>query len=251
MGVLDQKTAIVTGSGGGIGRGIARALAKEGAAVAVIDVDAEAAERTAEEIREFGADALALPCDIRDRNAVDAAVNATVRRFDTVDILVNNAMAARTGVPIEHISDDDLELAFRTGPMATVYFMRACHPHLKDGGRVINLRSGSEIQGLPGYGSYISAKAAVGGITRAAAREWGQQGITVNAICPFALSEAAQAHFEARPYDLTAALSSLSIKRTGDTESDIGRAAVYLAGPDASFVTGCTIMIDGGGSFLG
>lgn len=251
MGVLDGKVAIVTGAGQGIGRGIALALAKEGARVAIADIDGDNASAVAAEIEATGGEALAHRCDIRESAQVDDFVARTVDRFGTVDILVNNAMAARVGVPLEEIDDESIELALATGPKATLYFMRACFPHLVDGGRIINLRSGSEVQGLVGFGTYIAAKAAVGGITRAAAREWGRRGINVNAIFPFALSDTARAHFESHPDELDAALGSLSIRRTGDPELDIGRAAVFLAGPDASFITGCTLTVDGGGSFLG
>lgn len=250
--MLDGKTALVTGSGRGIGRGIALALAREGAAIAVVDLIGETAHSVVGEITASGGRALAIAADIRDSAQVDASVAATVDRFGGLDILVNNAMAAKTHVPFEAIDDESIELAFSTGPKAVLRYLRAAHPYLTVAkGRVINLRSGSEIQGLNGYGSYIAAKAAVGGITRAAAREWGPQGINVNAICPFALSDAALKHFDDRPEDLASALSALSIQRTGDPERDIGRAAVFLAGPDSSFITGCTISVDGGGAFLG
>jgi NAD(P)-dependent dehydrogenase (short-subunit alcohol dehydrogenase family) len=252
MGSLDTKTAIVTGAGGGIGRGIALALAREGANIAIADIKEEGARAVETEIRQIGGEAMADGCDIRSSEQVDQFVAATVDQFGGVDILVNNAMAANVRVPLEDIDDDSIGLALATGPVATLFFMRACFPHLVgNDGRIINLRSGSEIQGLPGYGTYIAAKAAVGGITRLAAREWGRRGITVNAICPFALSEAAKSHFDSRPEDLEAAYASLSIPRSGDPELDIGRAAVFLAGPDAGFITGCTLMVDGGGSFLG
>jgi NAD(P)-dependent dehydrogenase (short-subunit alcohol dehydrogenase family) len=252
MGILDGRVALVTGSAQGIGRGIAHALAKEGASVAVVDRNVEGAEQVAGEITGFGGRAISIGCDIRESAQVDKAVEQTVAAFGGLTILVNNAMAARTGIPFEQTTDDDLLLAFRTGPMATFYFMRAAFPHLRDrDGRVINIRSGSEVQGLVGFGSYVGAKSAVGGLTRAAAREWGRKGITVNAIAPFSLSPMAKAHFEANPGELDAALASLAIPRSGDAEADIGRAAVYLAGPDASFVTGCTIAVQGGGSFFG
>jgi NAD(P)-dependent dehydrogenase (short-subunit alcohol dehydrogenase family) len=173
-----------------------------------------------------------------------------VARWGTVDILVNNAMAARVGVGIEDLDDASIELALMTGPAATLYFMRACHPHLRNGGRVINLRSGSEAQPMAGYSAYVAAKAAVGGITRTAAREWGRHGITVNALCPFVLSEAAMAEFAKVPGQLEEIYERLSLPRTGDAVRDVGRAAVYLAGPDASYVTGCTLMVDGGGTFF-
>lgn len=128
--------------------------------------------------------------------------------------------------------------------------MRACYPHLVGGGRVINLRSGTETQGMRGHAAYIAAKAAIGGITRVAAREWGRQGITVNAICPFALSEAVTQEYSQRPGALEGILKQLSIPRSGDPEQDIGRAVVFLADPDSSFITGCTLMVDGGGTFF-
>jgi NAD(P)-dependent dehydrogenase (short-subunit alcohol dehydrogenase family) len=248
--VLDSKVAIVTGSARGVGAGIARAFAKEGARVAVVDLDGEGAERVAAELNEGGGKALAVRCDIRDSARVNACVAEVIDRFGTVDILVNNAIDATSG-RFEDITDDDLDRVLDTGPKATLYFMRACFPHLKGVGRIINLRSGSEPQGLSGFGAYIASKAAVGGLTRAAAREWGRHGITVNALCPFVLSDGARSYFDERPEELERiVLKSLSIPRLGDAEADVGRAAVFLAGPDSSYVTGCTLTVDGGGSFF-
>lgn len=251
MGTHDGKIAIVTGAGRGIGLGIALALAKEGATVAVAEIDAENGRHAVETITAAGGTAMFERCDVRRSADIEHFVETVVARYGTVDILVNNAMAATVGVPLEQTTDESLELAFRTGPMATFVFMRACHPYLVDGGRVVNIRSGSEVRGLEGYASYVAAKAAVGGITRTAAREWGSQGINVNAIFPFVLSEAAQSYFEEHPDLATTALASLSIQRTGDAEADVGRAVVYLTGPDSGFITGCTIGVDGGANFFG
>jgi NAD(P)-dependent dehydrogenase (short-subunit alcohol dehydrogenase family) len=165
-------------------------------------------------------------------------------------VLVNNAIASRGQVPFEEITDEDLDLVFRTGPIASIYFMRAAFPYLKDGyGRVINVRSGSEMIPLRGMGSYIAAKGAIGGLTRIAAREWGQHGITVNNIAPSAMSDAAKGYFDANPDKLAEVLESASLKRFGDAEADAGRTVVFLAGPYGAFVTGTTISVDGGGAF--
>jgi NAD(P)-dependent dehydrogenase (short-subunit alcohol dehydrogenase family) len=251
VGTLDGKAAIVTGGARGIGRGVALALAREGARVAIADIDDENAAVVVTEIEARGGVGIAQHCDIRVSAEVNAFVADTVERLGTVDILVNNAIAAHVGVPLENIEDASIELALATGPKATFFFMRACFPYLEGSGRIINLRSGSEIQGLVGHGTYVASKAAVGGITRTAAREWGRRGINVNAIMPFALSEGARSYFDSNPEHLEAVLAGLSIPRTGDVELDIGRAAVFLAGPDSTYITGCTLKVDGGGAFLG
>jgi NAD(P)-dependent dehydrogenase (short-subunit alcohol dehydrogenase family) len=249
MGTLDSRVAIVTGSGQGIGRGIALALAAEGAAVAVAELDEQLALTTAATIEERGGVALPFVCDVRSTEEIHNCVQATVARFKGVNILVNNAMATRRG-PLEDATDDDLLFALATGPGGTLAFMRACFPYLEGDGRIINLRSGSELQGTPGFGTYVAGKSAIAGLTKVAAREWGPKGITVNAICPFAMSPGMEAYFS-DPERLEEALAARSIKRVGDPERDIGRAAVFLAGPDSSYITGSTLMVDGGGDFLG
>ena len=248
MGTLDGRVAIVTGAARGVGRGIALALATEGARVAVADV--LPADDVLADVASAGGEAWAATCDIRVSAEVDAFVAAVVERWGGVDVLVNNAIATAIG-PLQDLSDDDLMLGFATGPLASAYFMRACHPHLRDcagGGRVVNLRSGTEQNGMPGYTAYVAAKAAVGGLTRAAAREWGRDGITVNAVVPFALSEGTLSALDEQ--QVAGVLRQLSVRRSGDPEADIGRAVVYLVGPDASYVTGATLMLDGGGAFF-
>ena len=249
MGVLDGRVAIVTGAGRGVGAGIALALGREGARVAVVDLDETTGPATTQRLHDAGAEAHFVRCDIRDTGQVDACVAEVVERWGTVDILVNNAVAAKVGIAVEDITDRDFDLVWSTGPRATLAFMRACFPHLRDGGRVVNLRSGSEFQGLHGYAHYVAAKAAVGGLTRSAAKEWGRHGITVNAVCPFVLSEAARGYFDDRPEELASVIGDLAIPRTGDAEADVGRAVVYLVGPDASYVTGVTLSVDGGAAF--
>ena len=250
MGTLEGKVALITGAGQGVGRGIALAMAREGAAIAIVDRNGETASETATLIEQLGGNAQYRICDVRHSEEVNGCVASVVEAFGTVDILVNNAVDARVGIPLEDLDDEQFLISFTSGPFASFWFMRACFPHLQDGGRVINLRSGTEIQSMVGYGAYVAAKSAVGGLTRAAAREWGRKGITVNALVPFSLSPSTEADLAKKPGRLDALYRQLSIPRTADAEADVGRAAVFLAGPDATFITGCTISVDGGGSFF-
>lgn len=250
MGVLENKVAIVTGAGGGVGRGICTAFAKEGARVVIVDIDEPAAAAVADAVEALHADALAIRCDIRNADEIAHAVDATVDRFGTVDILVNNAQAATHDIALEDMSDSDFDLAMTTGPTATFRFMKACHPYLKDGGRVINLRSAAELLALPNRAGYNAAKGAIAALTKAAAREWGGQGITVNCLAPKVMHGKAKQFFDEHPEEWQKMLSNSTIPRDGDAEADVGRAAVFLAGPDASFITGCTVSVDGGAAFI-
>lgn len=251
MGVLQDKVAIVTGGAGGVGRGICTAFAKEGARVVIVDIDEPAAAKVVTDLESLGAQAIAIRCDISDADEINQAVHAAVEWFGTVDILVNNAQAATHDVALEDMTDDDFNLALATGPTAAFRFMKACHPYLTGGGRVINLRSGAELVAMPYRAGYNTAKGAIAALTKSAAREWGRQGITVNCLSPLVLHDKAKAFFEDHPEELEGLLASVSIPRNGDAETDVGRVAVFLAGPDASFVTGCTVTADGGGAFVG
>jgi len=247
MGRLDDRIAIVTGAGQGVGRGIALALAKEGATVIVVGRTLEKCLRTVEEIEALGATANALACDTSRRDQVNAVVAATVEEFGTIDILVNNAQVARTGVPFEEVSDDDMDMALGSGFFGTFYFMQACFPHLKEaGGKVINLGSASGMTGQAGFASYAAAKEGIRALTRVAAHEWARYGINVNVICPFANSPGVEKLTEDAPDFAQQILSQVPIGRIGDCEADIGRVAVFLASTDADYITGQTINVDGG-----
>ncbi len=259
---LVGKAAIVTGAGKGVGRGIALALAAEGARMVVAARSEDRAAPVLAEISGGGGEAIGAVCDVTRLEQIDACVAAAVDAFGTVDILVNNANVAPYGELLD-VSDKAFELAFRVGPLAVLRFMRACHPHLaarrdggddggvSGGGVIVNLTSGSALRAHPlGLGAYAAVKDAIGVLTRAAAVEWGPAGIRAVALMPFAASEGMDWWADHDPDGYAQALAEVPLRRIGDPEADIGRAAVWLCSPDASYVTGTTLVVDGGQSYL-
>ncbi len=244
---LAGKRAIVTGSGQGVGRGIALALAAEGAAVVVAGRTFEKVERTAGEIRAAGGEALAVRCDVSVPADVEALFEHTVPAFGGLDVLVNNAQSTPPNRRLQDVPFEDLELAFATGPIATFRCMQAAFPHLRErGGSVVNLGSNTAIIGAPMFGPYAMAKEAIRGLSRVAATEWGRFGIRVNVICPFGDSPAAVNFNEAHPDAAKAILRSTPLGRMGDCQQDVGRAVAALVSDDMSYLTGATLMLDGG-----
>ena len=248
-GRLDGKTAVITGGGQGIGRGIARAYASEGAAVVILDLDASLAEEAAADCAQRGADSLGLTVDVADRAQVDAAVHAVVDRFGGIDVLVTCALAKVKVQPFIDTPQAGIEKMWRVGYLGVVNAMQASFPHLQArGGCVINFASGAGIGGGAGYASYGPVKEAVRAITRIAAKEWGPSGVRVNNISPFAKSNQFDEWAQSNPEQAALATRSSVLGRVGDCEDDIGRAAVFLASDDSGYITGHTLMVDGGQS---
>ncbi|MDM7999382.1 MAG: SDR family NAD(P)-dependent oxidoreductase [Dehalococcoidia bacterium] len=251
MGILDGKVAIVTGAGQGIGRGAALALSKEGASVVLTDIQGAACQRTAGEITAIGGRAVPVTCDVSRRDQVKTVVAAAVREFGTVDILVNAAQAMRNDVPFQDTTDDDMQLALGTGLMGTFYFMQECFPYMKEhGGKIINFGSAAGLEGHSNWAAYAAAKEGIRALTRVACHEWGQYKINCNVICPMAGSPHMLEWGKANPGMLDIIVAMIPLKRMGDCERDIGRAVVFLAGPDSDYITGQTLMVDGGQAML-
>lgn len=244
---LAGKTAIITGGAGGIGRGITRAFVKEGASVLAVDINEEAGEAL---VSELGDSVRFLNADISVEANSAKIVAAAVEAFSSVDVLVNNAHASRQA-PLLETTQEMLDLSFGTGFYPTFWLMKAAHAQLADrDGSVINFASGAGINGHPTQGSYAAAKEAIRGISRVAANEWARDGINVNVISPLALTEGVENYIEANPGMEKKLLGGNPMGRFGDPEADIGRVAVFLASDDASYMTGQTLMVDGGSVML-
>ncbi|MEU2006524.1 SDR family NAD(P)-dependent oxidoreductase [Rhodococcus sp. NPDC019627] len=240
---LQGKTAIVTGGAGGIGRAITRVFAHEGANVLFVDIDDE--RGTALE-KELGAATRFLNVDISRRESADQIRDAAVEAFGSVDVLVNNAHASRQALLVDH-TQEMFDLSFQTGFYPVVHLMQACYPQLKSAkGSVINFASGSGLDGMPTQTSYAAAKEAIRGVSRVAANEWAADGIRVNVICPFAATEGVLAWQAAFPERAAASVAKVPLQRIGDPETDIAPVAVFLATDDSRYMTGQTLMADGG-----
>lgn len=251
---LKGRAAIVTGAGAGIGMGIARRFAREGAALLIAEYNEENGRRVAAELRdEFGADAEFHAVDVSVKEQVDAMVAAAAERFGSVDILVNNAGGSGFMGRFEHHTDAIMKKSFDINFHAGYWAMQAAFPLMRarGWGRVINLCSLNAVNAHPFTMNFNAAKEALRGLTRTAAREWARHGICANVICPAAASDAYR-HFASNYPELAAELLEQNpMGRMGDCEHDIGAVAAFLASDDARYVTGMTMFVDGGSHING
>jgi 2-hydroxycyclohexanecarboxyl-CoA dehydrogenase len=255
-GKLSGKTAIVTGAERGIGRGVAIALAAEGARVVVASLTASLLDQVVGEIRTGGGLALGIQCDVSNRGNVFSMVERAVEAFGPVDVLVNNAQGYGTSVApapaplqiaLEECNEQEWEYTFRTGLWATLWSMKAVFPHMKErGGKIINFGSSGGQTGAKLIAAYNANKEAIRGLSRTAAREWGKYGINVNVINPSIKTETMDSWFAGHPDELQAVLASLPLGRFG-TPADLGKVVVFLSTSDSDFITGMTLMVDSGG----
>jgi NAD(P)-dependent dehydrogenase (short-subunit alcohol dehydrogenase family) len=248
---LQGKVAIVTGAGQGIGRGIALALAGAGAAVVVAGRTEAKLVGVAGEITERGARALPVVVDVGDPAAIAACLERTRAELGGLDVLVNNAQSIRYAFLLDS-TDDDFAEAWTSGPLATFRFMRAAQPLLKERrGVIVNMGSSATLMHDGGfYGVYTAAKAAIEALTRTAAVEWGADGIRALLVNPAAESPMVAAMKERDPARYAELVGRVPLGRFGDAEVDIGRAVAWLVSDEAGYLTGTTIMLDGGQMFL-
>lgn len=251
MGTLEGKGALITGAASGIGRATALLFAREGAAVAIADIDREGGESVVETIAGQGGSAVFIPCDVSVAEDCNRAVERTVQEFGRLDILFNNAGIIRRAT-VPDTTEEEWDRAMAVNSKSVFLMCRYAIPVMAraGGGVIINTASGWGLVGGRRAASYCASKGAVVQLTRAMALDHGEQNIRVNCICPGdtdtpMLQEEAR-QLELPPVEFVAGAADRPLKRVGSPE-DIARAVLYLASDASSFVTGTTLVVDGGG----
>ncbi|MDN4172187.1 glucose 1-dehydrogenase [Nocardioides sp. SOB77] len=247
-GRLAGRVAIVTGGGDGIGAGIARAYAAEGARVVVAEYAEGPGRAVAEEVG-----GLFVHTDVSDKAQVHAMVSAAVDTYGSVDVLVNNAWGHIPYSRVEDKTDATIDRAFAVGFRGPLWAMQAAFGHMKQAGwgRVVNLCSLNGVNAHVGSMEYNTAKEALRTLTRTAAREWAPTGVVVNALCPGAKSAAFRRAMSDHPELESAADQGNPMGRIGDPLTDIAPVAVFLASEDCRYLTGNTLFVDGGAHING
>jgi NAD(P)-dependent dehydrogenase (short-subunit alcohol dehydrogenase family) len=250
---LEGRAAIVTGGGDGIGLGIANRLARAGASVIIAEFSEEKGEAAAVAIRASGGQADFIRTDVTDRSQMEAAVDAAVSRFGSVDILVNNAYSGGTFSRAEAMSDIHFHGSFAINLFGPKWAMDRAFRHMKakGWGRIINICSLNGVNAHVGTVDYNVGKEALRTLTRTVAREWAGFGICANIICPAAASASFREFEQLQPAAASTAAAANPMGRMGDPEADIGGVALFLASEDARYLTGNTLFVDGGGHING
>ncbi len=249
---LNEHVVLITGAGQGIGRAYAHAFAAAGAFPVLADVNAAAGERVAQEVRAKGGRAVAIDVDISDSASVESLVAKTIAQHGRIDTLVNNASIFSTIVmrPFTEIPLDEWDRVLHVNITGTFLMARAVVPHMKDRGRgrIINISSAAVTMGRPNYLHYTTSKAGVIGMTRSMARELGTFGITVNAVLPGATDTEVE-RATVTPQQKAAMLAMRAVPRE-ETPEDLVGAVLFLASDASAFLTGQSLTIDGGLTFL-
>jgi 3-oxoacyl-[acyl-carrier protein] reductase len=242
---FEGKVAIITGAGRGIGKAIAERLASEGADVVICDVDKEAAERTAEEIRsKYSVKAIAISADVANEGDVNSMVEETIKNFGRVDFLINNAGITRDSLLLR-MSEEEWDKVIAVDLKSVFLCTRAVIRHMmrQRFGRIVNISSVIGLRGNVGQANYASAKAGIIGFTKSAARELAGRNITVNAVAPGYIQTEMT---ERLPQDVKEEmLKQVPLGRPGLPE-DVAGVVAFLCSEDASYITGEIIRVDGG-----
>jgi NAD(P)-dependent dehydrogenase (short-subunit alcohol dehydrogenase family) len=247
MSALDGKVAVVTGAAQGIGRAIAEGLAEAGARIVIADV------KGAEEAAAAFTDGVGIMVDVADEAAVQRLADEAVERCGSIDILVNNAglYASLEMRSFEQIPLDEWRQVMDVNVASMFLTCRAIVPIMRanGGGKIVNISSGTPFRGVPFLLHYVTSKGAIVAFTRALAKEIGKDNVLVNCVAPgFTMSAGVESHPEVVEKLRDVSVSARTIQRD-QTPEDVVGAVVYLCGPGSDFVTGQTIVIDGGQTF--
>ncbi|ANI82688.1 acetoin reductase [Kosakonia oryzae] len=253
---IENKVALVTGAGQGIGRGIALRLAKDGASLMLVDVKREGLDAVAAEIKALGRQVATFVADIADREQVYEAVNQAERELGGFDIIVNNAGIAQVQA-LADVTPEEVDRIMRINVQGTLWGIQAAAKKFidrKQKGKIINACSIAGHDGFALLGIYSATKFAVRALTQTAAKEYASRGITVNAYCPGIVGTGMWTEIDRRFSEITgAAIGETWNKYVGgialgrpETPDDVASLVSYLAGPDSDYVTGQSILIDGG-----
>ena len=237
------RVVIVTGSGQGVGRGLANHLGKAGASIVVAEWKPDKMARTVDELAGLGVAALGVETDVNQQDSINAMVEQAVAHFGRVDAIINNAQTFRPNAPMSEVTADDVDVFYRSGVLGSLWAMQAVCPHMRAAGwgRIVNFGSSMGRVGGEGFGAYNASKEAIRGLTRTAAREWAKDGIVVNAIAPAAAPPRAVG---SKHYDEF--MRTCPMGRNGNPELDIGPVAHFLCSDACRYLTGQTFMVDGG-----
>ena len=243
---LEGTTVFITGGGSGIGASFVEAFTVQGANVGFVSLTAEPAEALCDQVeRQYGRRPFYIQCDIRDVTALQASIERTRAEFGPVKVLINNA-ARDQRHDLENYSADSWDDSMDTNLRPHFFTAQACLPDMKEtGGSIINLGSNSANLGLAGYASYVTAKAAIVGLTKALARELGPHDIRVNALIPGWVLTERQKELWATPEAIAECLAQQSLKKT-ISEEDVANSALFLASNASAMITGQSLIIDGG-----
>ena len=245
---LEENVTIITGGGKGIGYGLAQAFAEAGSNLVITGRTLSRLESARQRLEaEYGVKVLPIVADGADEAAIKDVVAQTIDTFGKINTLVNNAQVSKSGLPLIEHTKEDIDLSIHSGLYAAFFYMRECHPYLKESkGSVINFASGAGLFGKLGQSSYAAAKEGIRGLSRVAAAEWGPDGIRVNVICPLAMTESLMEWKDNYPDLFAKTIQGIPLGRFADPKDDIGRVAVFLASEDAHYITGETITLQGG-----
>jgi len=243
---LRDKVAVVTGAGRGLGRAMALALAAAGADVALASRTRDQLDAVARDVEALGRRAMSVPTDVTNPEAVSSLVDAVLHQFGHVDVLVNNS-GVISSTPLLEQEPDDWDRIIATNVRGTFLVTRAVGRHMvaQGSGKIINIASNFAFKGVANHAAYCTSKAAVVAFTRSMAVEWARHGVQVNALAPGYFATDLNAELRADPAALARVIKAIPARRTG-TADDLSAWLLLLAGPASDFMTGETIIVDGG-----